>query len=101
MAMKTSSAKFKDRVDEGIHNDFMRLAVSSAQERLHGRRLTAVDELGSWEDWRSLGEEIRQHVLSNLDFYLHQLAENVSKRGGHVFLLKQLKKQADTLRTLS
>ena len=42
MAMKTSSAKFKDRVDEGIHNDFMRLAVSSAQERLHGRRLTAV-----------------------------------------------------------
>ncbi|MED3687659.1 LutB/LldF family L-lactate oxidation iron-sulfur protein [Peribacillus butanolivorans] len=85
MAMKTSSAKFKDRVDEGIHNDFMRLAVSSAQERLHGRRLTAVDELGSWEDWRSLGEEIRQHVLSNLDFYLHQLAENVSKRGGHVF----------------
>jgi L-lactate dehydrogenase complex protein LldF len=79
MAMKTSSAKFKDRVDEGIHNDFMRLAVSSAQERLHGRRLTAVDELGSWEDWRSLGEEIRQHVLSNLDFYLHKNAKKVVK----------------------
>ncbi|WP_057911479.1 LutB/LldF family L-lactate oxidation iron-sulfur protein [Peribacillus muralis] len=85
MAMKTSSAKFKERVDEGLHNDFMRMAVSSAQERLHGRRLTAVDELGNWEDWRSLGQEIRQHVLANLDFYLHQLAENVSKRGGLVF----------------
>ena len=32
-----------------------------------------------------LGEEIRQHVLENLDFYLHQLSENVAKRGGHVF----------------
>ena len=85
MAMKISNAKFKDRVDEGIHNDFMRMAVSSAQERLHGRRMTAVEELGNWEDWRSLGEEIRQHVLNNLDFYLHQLAQNVSKRGGHVF----------------
>ena len=49
------------------------------------RRQLAAEELGDWEEWRSLGEEIRQHVLENLDFYLHQLSENVAKRGGHVF----------------
>lgn len=85
MAMKINTGDFKDRVDKGINNTFMRGAVSGAQERLRTRRLDAAEELGNWEDWRAHGEEIRQHVLENLDYYLHQLSENVAKRGGHVF----------------
>lgn len=63
----------------------MRFAVSGAQERLRSRRLDAAEELGNWEEWRALGEEIRQHTLENLDYYLEQLTDNVAKRGGHVF----------------
>ncbi|USK45889.1 LutB/LldF family L-lactate oxidation iron-sulfur protein [Cytobacillus oceanisediminis] len=85
MAMKIGTNNFKDRVDSGISNSFMRGAVSGAQERLQTRRLDAAAELGNWEEWRSLSEEIRQHVLENLDFYLYQLSENVAKRGGHVY----------------
>ncbi|MDQ0243830.1 L-lactate dehydrogenase complex protein LldF [Bacillus fengqiuensis] len=85
MAMKIGTDGFKDRVDKGINNEFMRMAVAGAQERLRTRRLDAAEELGNWEDWRSLGEEIRQHTLENLDYYLQQLSENVVKRGGHVF----------------
>jgi L-lactate dehydrogenase complex protein LldF len=85
MAMKIGTNDFKDRVDSGISNAFMRGAVSGAQERLQTRRLDAAAELGNWEEWRSLSEEIRKHVLENLDFYLYQLSENVAKRGGHVF----------------
>src|SRR3954453_24034823 len=85
MSMKTSEDKFTDRVDKGLHDSFMRGAVSSAQGRFQSRRLSAAEELGNWEDWRSHGEEIRQHVLENLDYYLYQLSENVKKRGGHVF----------------
>ena len=66
----------------------MRGAVSSAQERLYKRRLTASEELGNWEKWRELGEEIRQHTLTHLDDYLYQLSESVSARGGHVFFAK-------------
>jgi L-lactate dehydrogenase complex protein LldF len=83
--MKISEDKFFDRVDKGINNDFMRSAMVSAQDRLKGRKLDAQEELGNWEEWRSLSEEIRQHTLENLDFYLEQLAENVLKKGGHVF----------------
>ena len=50
--------------------------------------------LGNWEEWRSHGEEIRQHVLENLDYYLEQLSENVAKRGGHVFFA-QTKEEAN------
>ena len=83
--MKIGTDAFNQRIDKGLGDQFMRSAVSSAQERLHGRRLAAAEELGNWEEWRSHSEEIRQHVLENLDYYLYQLTENVSARGGHVF----------------
>lgn len=83
--MKISDDKFFERVDKGVNNTFMRNAVASAQERMQGKRLAATEELGNWEEWRKLGEEIRTHTLENLDYYLEQLSENVKKRGGHVF----------------
>uniref|UniRef100_A0A7U3YHV4 Lactate utilization protein B n=1 Tax=Geobacillus sp. (strain Y4.1MC1) TaxID=581103 RepID=A0A7U3YHV4_GEOS0 len=85
MPMKIGNANFHERVETNLHNTFMRGAVAGAQERLHTRRLEAAKELGNWEEWRALGEEIRQHTLENLDYYLMQLSENVAKRGGHVF----------------
>jgi L-lactate dehydrogenase complex protein LldF len=85
VGMKISTDNFKDRVDQGIHNDFMRGAVAGAQDGMGIKRRNEVNELGNWEEWRNHGEEIRQHVLENLDYYLEQLSENVSKRGGHVF----------------
>ncbi|MFS0822057.1 LutB/LldF family L-lactate oxidation iron-sulfur protein [Bacillus sp. 1P02SD] len=85
MALKTSNEKFKTRVQKEVQNTFMRGAVSKAQETIQGRKQTVTDELGNWEEWRNHGEEIRQHVLENLDYYLFQLSEQVSNRGGHVF----------------
>ncbi|WP_258921061.1 LutB/LldF family L-lactate oxidation iron-sulfur protein [Heyndrickxia coagulans] len=98
MGLTIGNEKFKERVEDGIEDDFMRGAVRSAQERLQTNRLSAADELGSWEDWRSHGEEIRQHVLNNLDFYLYQLSENVSKRGGHVFFAQTAKEASDYIK---
>ncbi|GAE29888.1 LutB/LldF family L-lactate oxidation iron-sulfur protein [Alkalihalobacillus hemicellulosilyticus] len=85
MAMKISDDPFFERVDKGINNDFMRKAMVSAQDRLKGRKLAAQEELGNWEDWRELSEEIRQHTLEHLDYYLEQLADNIVSRGGNVF----------------
>lgn len=85
MSMKIGEKAFKERIGEGLEDAVMRGAVSSAQERLYKRRLTASEELGNWEKWRELGEEIRQHTLTHLDDYLYQLSESVSARGGHVF----------------
>ncbi len=85
MAMKIGDKPFKERVAGGIKDTFMRGAVSSAQGRFRTGRLNAAEELGNWEDWRQLGEEIRSHTIENLDYYLEQLSENVARRGGHVF----------------
>ncbi|MED1605454.1 LutB/LldF family L-lactate oxidation iron-sulfur protein [Cytobacillus kochii] len=85
MPMRIGNEQFTDRVASGLENRFMRGAVSGAQDRLEVRRQDAANELGDWEEWRAHGEEIRQHVLENLDYYLFQLSENVEKLGGHVF----------------
>lgn len=85
MSMKISDAPFFERVEKGLDNEFMRKAVQSAQDRLRGRKLESFEQLGNWEEWRSLAEQIRSHTLENLDYYLHLLSENVAKRGGNVF----------------
>lgn len=88
MAIKISSENLKERLDHELNNDFMRGAVAGAQDGMGVKRRRQVDALGNWEEWRQHGEEIRQHVLENLDYYLEQLSENVAKRGGHVFFAK-------------
>jgi L-lactate dehydrogenase complex protein LldF len=88
MSMKTSSQKFKDRVSTELDNEFMRSAVSKAQQTIQTRKNNVTEAMGNWEEWRSHGEEIRQHVLENLDYYLFELSEQVAKRGGHVFFAK-------------
>lgn len=85
MGIKISDKPYKERVKEGVDNSFMQQAVASAQGRFRSGRQNRADELGDWEDWRTLGEEIRTHTLQNIDYYLQELSENVVKRGGNVF----------------
>lgn len=99
MPMKISDHAFNDRLETNLENDFMRGAVSSAQQRFQTRRHAAIEML-DWEEWRNHGEEIRQHVLEHLDYYLHELSENVAARGTMYFLHKQPKKQPRILQLL-
>ncbi|TWT27338.1 LutB/LldF family L-lactate oxidation iron-sulfur protein [Planomicrobium sp. CPCC 101110] len=88
MPMKIGEKPFFGRVDDALENNFMRTAMASAQDRLRGRKLDATvrdEQIGDWEEWRSAGEEIRRHTLENLDYYLEQLSENFSRKGGHVY----------------
>lgn len=93
--MKIGDKKFFDRVDEAVDDTFMRAAVRSAQDRLRGSRLASAELLGNWEQWRRLGEQIRAHTLENLDFYLEQLSDQVSKAGGTVFFAATAKDATD------
>lgn len=88
MPMKIGAEPFFKRVDKSLDDSFMRQAMMSAQDRLRGRKLQVTEEdesLIDWELWRNAGEEIRQHTLENLDYYLTQLSDNFAARGGHVY----------------
>lgn len=95
MSLQTDKREFGVRTTEGIGDLFMRGAVSSAQDSLKTRRLTAATALGDWEKWRTLGQQIRQHTLKNLDYYLGELADNIERKGGHIFFART-KEEANT-----
>ncbi|MGL5029878.1 MAG: LutB/LldF family L-lactate oxidation iron-sulfur protein [Aeromonas sp.] len=88
MSMKTSNVDFKPRIKAEMENTVMRKAVAMAQERIGANRQIMVNELGHWEEWRDRAEQIRNHVLENLDAYLYQLSEKVTQNGGHVYFAK-------------
>lgn len=100
MGIKIGENKYKERIEKGINNNFMRQAVSSAQSRLKNGRLASAEALGNWEEWRKLGEEIRTHTINNLDYYLHQLSEEVSNRGGHVFFAETAEEANEYIKTV-
>lgn len=100
MSMKTSDVKFKERIHIKMQDAFMRQSVANAQERMFANRQKAAEKLGHWEDWRQMGMDIRNHVLENLDYYLTQLSDNVSRNGGHVFFAKTAKMPAIILSRL-
>jgi len=63
MGIKIGDANYTDRVQEGLENDFMRQAVASAQGRFRSGRQKQAETLGNWEDWRTLGSEIRTYYV--------------------------------------
>lgn len=85
MSLKLRDISYEERIQMGIKDVFMKKAVSEAQGRFRQRKAKQEKELGNWEDWRQLASEIRAHTIENLDYYLYELSENVSRRGGHVY----------------
>lgn len=98
MGIQIGDLTYEERVQKGIDDSFMRSAVSRSQYRLKTVRESAQDELGDWEKWRELGEQIRQHTLENLDYYLEQLSDEVEKRGGKVFFAKTAEQATDYIK---
>lgn len=100
MSMKTSKLKFKERIKVQMKDDFMRESVANAQTRMYTNRQIAADKLGNWEQWREMGMDIRDHVLENLDYYLHQLSENVKNNGGQVFFARTASDATDYVESI-
>ncbi|BDH46328.1 iron-sulfur cluster-binding protein [Salmonella enterica subsp. enterica serovar Choleraesuis] len=102
MYLKTSNIDdFKTRIRQEIGNNVMRKAVANAQERIGANRQKMVDELGHWEEWRDRAEQIRNHVLENLDGYLYQLSENVEKNGGKIFFAATREEATDYIASVA
>ncbi|MGY3766595.1 LutB/LldF family L-lactate oxidation iron-sulfur protein [Vagococcus vulneris] len=85
MGLSTSTKPFKERIEESKKDKFMQQAVAKAQDTQWVKREDTRDALGNWQEWRELGEQIRQHSINYLPDYLEQFSDNVAKNGGHVF----------------
>jgi len=90
----------RQRAQEGLKNEQMRAATRKVVDRLDNGKKKASQELEQWDEWRSQGRKIRQHVIDNLDYYLGQLIENVKKAGGNVHLAPKREDAVNIIREI-
>jgi L-lactate dehydrogenase complex protein LldF len=74
----------KKRTELALADEFLRKAVAYTTDKLKSGKLKAMEDFGDWEAWREQGKAIRTHTVSNIDYYLNQFSDNVSKAGGNV-----------------
>jgi L-lactate dehydrogenase complex protein LldF len=86
--MQRIGSGLKSRTKIALQDEFLRKAVAFTTDKLRGGRLSAMADIGNWEDWRERGRAIREHTIKHLDFYLTQFAERVADHGGHVYFCR-------------
>ena len=62
----------------------LRRNLTHATTTIRAKRARVVAELDDWEELRQAAKAIKDHTLANLDSYLLQLEENVTRAGGRV-----------------
>lgn len=95
MAILYDQRPFKTRVADVLANDFKVKAIQKAQDVFYAKRKALVDQVPEWEEFRDEAAELRDHVLSNLDYYLNQFAENATKAGAKVHFARDAKEAND------
>ncbi|HRW06794.1 MAG TPA: LutB/LldF family L-lactate oxidation iron-sulfur protein [Caldilineaceae bacterium] len=75
---------FERNAPKALANTQLRRNMGKATQTIRNKRANVVGELDDWEALREAGRAIKAHTLRNLDKYLVQLEESVTKAGGHV-----------------
>lgn len=85
MGLKISSLATSERIARSVNDETLRKNLIKAQTLIGNNRYLMTQELGHWQDWRDLAKQIRNHVIANLDAYLYQLSQSVTRNGGKVY----------------
>lgn len=99
MGISTSDKPYMTRVEEAEADKFMRVAVAKAQDAQFVKRTAARREMGHWNEWRDLAEQIRQHVIKYLPDYLEEFSNNVERQGATFSSPKPKKRPATSSRS--
>ena len=75
---------FPHAAREAVADSQLRRNLTHATTAIRTKRAGVVAELDDWEQLRQAAKAIKDHTLANLDTYLLQLEENVTRAGGHV-----------------
>ena len=69
---------------EALADSQLRGNLRHATHTIRSKREQVVDELDDWEELRQAGAAIKDEVLGNLDAYLEQLEESLTRAGATV-----------------
>jgi L-lactate dehydrogenase complex protein LldF len=76
---------FFGELRSALGNAELQQTIRKRQDGRQTLQTCAAQELPDWGAWKDAVGAIRAHTLEHLDRYLAEFAENVERRGGHVF----------------
>lgn len=82
--MQPTTKAFNTAASRALADVRLQQAHEVVYNGFHYARLSAAADTDDWEAQRTLGKAIKDHTISNLDYYLEMLADNVEKNGGKV-----------------
>ncbi|MBL8294105.1 MAG: iron-sulfur cluster-binding protein [Bryobacterales bacterium] len=75
-----------EQLHKTLDNPKLQVAIYDATGRLMDKRKTSIQPsaIEDFQSYRDQANLIKRHAIENLDFYLEQIEENVTRRGGKV-----------------
>ena len=86
--MKPQTTFFRTKAASTIDNPQLQQSLENVYNNFHKGRIAAAAATDNWEELRERGKQIKDHTIANLDYYLGMLADNIEKKGGHVFFAR-------------
>ena len=84
MASAAERHTFPELARRAVADTQLRRNIGNATQTIRAKRAAVVAEVPDWEELREGGRSLKEHTLRNLDRYLVQLEESVTKAGGQV-----------------
>jgi len=84
MNVSQASRRFKRRSKQALLDEDLQQALGMLGDNFVVQRKIAVDALPEFEKLREAANEIREHSLNHLDYYLELFERNVERNGGKV-----------------
>lgn len=79
-----TSPTFEESAGRYLSDSQLRRNIGHATKTIREKRDQVTSELTDWEELREAGKLIKEKVMNNLDHYLLELEESVTKAGGTV-----------------
>ena len=95
--MEAQSNAFKKSASAALQDKDLQHALHFAKDGFIGKRTQAVAELPQWQRIRQDAQEMKNHVLENLDHYLLAYESAVKSNGGHVHWAESASDAADII----
>ena len=83
--MLPTTDRFKKGAAETLADPVIQESMEAVYNGFHTKRQSAGAATEKWDDQRDRGRAIKEHTISNLDYYLNMLADKVDANGGNVF----------------
>jgi len=83
-SVEVRSHNFKNASRAALLDTELQAALARAEGGFVDTRQKAVDDLRNFESFREYGEQVKNHTLEHLDYYLELFEQNVGKAGGQV-----------------